>query len=50
MFARRSYYGKFGRESIAVCVDLIWMPSGSDIESGDLVNFQLVYTIVSFSK
>ena len=47
---RRAYSGKFGREIISACVDLIRLPYGSATENGYLVTFLFVHTLVACSK
>ena len=48
--ARCADFGKFGKESIAACVGLIWLPSGSVTDSGDLVSFWFVQILVACIK
>ena len=46
IFAQRAVSGKFGRESISVCVDLIRLPYGSATESSELLTFRFIHTLV----
>ncbi len=46
MWARRASSGKLGSERRAVCVEWIWLPSGSVTDRGQLARFRFVQTLV----
>jgi hypothetical protein len=46
----RASSGKLGNERRAVWVDLIWLPSGSVTERGNLARCRLVHTLVYCRK